>query len=231
MKKSCLFLAALTALTLASAQTLPPQTLMTTPGTVLLEDNLSTLSKHWKAAKGTWTIVDGALHGVELPTNKHPATFRQALPFEDAVISFEFKLEGAKQISFSINDATGHLARVVIQPLGFQARKDDHDHEGSDKAVMFNKVKTPIVAGQWYSMVIELQGQEMLARLVGAADEAPAQMKVSLGTQQMLAGPKANIGLTVSGAGASFRNLRVSKAVQNLGWASTKSALEQAIKP
>jgi Domain of Unknown Function (DUF1080) len=230
MKKTWMSLLALTALTVAGAQTLEPQTLMTTRGETLLEDNLSAISKDWKAGKGTWKMVDGALQGSEVVAQKHAATYRRALPFQNAVIQFQFRLDGAKQITFSINDATGHLARVLVQTKGFQARKDDHDHKGDDKAVMFNDVKTPLEAGRWYTMVIELQGQEMLARLTGDANETVAQMKVSLGLQAAIAGPKANIGLTVSGSSASFKNLKIFNATQNPDWANTKRTLEAALK-
>jgi hypothetical protein len=230
MKKAWMSLLALTALTVAGAQSLEPQTLMTTRGETLLEDNLSAISNDWKAGKGTWKMVDGALQGSELTAQKHVATYRRSLLFQDAVIQFQFKLDGAKQITLSINDATGHLARVLVQANGFQARKDDHDHAGEDRAVMFNDVKTPLEADRWYGMMIELHGQEMLARLTGDANEAVAQMKVSLGTQAALAGPKANIGLTVSGSSASFKNLKVFKATQNPAWASTKGTLEAALK-
>jgi hypothetical protein len=230
MKKAWMSLLALTALTVAGAQSLEPQTLMTTRGEPLLEDNLSTISNDWKAGKGTWKMVDGALQGSEIPAQKHVATYRRALPFQDAAIQFQFKLDGAKQITFSINDATGHLARVLVQTKGFQARKDDHDHKGEDKAVMFNNVKTSLEAGRWYGMIIELHGQEMLARLTGDRNETMAQMKVSLGMEAAIAGPKANIGLTVSGSSASFKNLKVFNATQNPDWANTKRTLEAALK-
>ena len=228
MKKILLLLTTLTALTVASAQTTQPATLMTTRGTVLLSDDLSAMAtpNPWKAGKGAWQVNAGALSGAEVVADKHPATYRQDLNFQDAVIAFEFKLDGAKAISLSINGKTGHLARVVIDPKGFQARKDDGDHEGSDKAVPFNRVDTSIQTAQWYSMVVELRGTELVARLMGDPAEPVVAMNVSSGSQEMLSAAKANIGFTVSGGSASFRKLSVYTALENPSWAETKRALE-----
>jgi hypothetical protein len=180
----------------------------------------------WKGhlEDGQWCVARQRTDGP-----KHAATYRRTLPFQDAVIQFQFKLDGAKQVTFNINDTTGHLARVLVQANGFQARKDDHDHKGDDKAVMFNNIKTPLEAGRWYGLIIELRGQEMLARLTSDTNEAVGQMKVSLGAQAALAGPKANIGLTVSGSSASFKNLKVFSATPNPDWANTKRTLETAL--
>ncbi len=230
MNKTILLLTTLTALTFAGAQSLEPQTLMTTRDTLVLTDDLSAISSAWKAGKGKWEIVDGAVQGTEIPADKHAATFRQNLQFQDGIIAVQFKLNGAKQISLSLNDATGHLARVVIAPTGFQARKDDHDHKGADKAVPFNMVKTNLEVGRWYGMVLEFSGQEMLARLVGDGNESVQQMKVSLGSHEALVATKANLGFTVTGGSASFRYLRLYKALANPDWSKTKAILEALLK-
>jgi hypothetical protein len=229
--KPQLFMTTLLALTLAHSQSLQPSTLMTTRGDTVLSDDLGKLSSDWKASKGAWQIVDGVLQGTELEKDKHPAVYRHALNFQDAVIQFDFKLEGAKMISFSINDAKGHVARVVVDAKGFQARKDDHDHEGPDKAVMFNRVNTPITASTWHTMMLEIHGTEMLARLV-TDDATPLEkMPVSFGQHEMIGVAKTNIGFTLAGASASFRNLQVFGALENTTWAATKQKLEGLKKP
>jgi hypothetical protein len=229
--KPQLLITMLLAFTLANAQSLQPTTLMTTRADELVTDKLNAISSNWKAAKGAWQIVDAALQGSELAKDKHPATYRRNLKFQDAVIQFDFKLEGAKMISFSINDAKGHVARVVIDQKGFQARKDDHDHEGADKAVMFNRVNTPITASTWHTMMLEIRGTQMLVRLV-TDDNAPLEnMPISFGQHEMIGVAKTNIGFTLSGSSASFRNLQVFNALENTTWAATKQKLEGMKKP
>jgi Domain of Unknown Function (DUF1080) len=229
--KPQLLMTTLLALTLAHAQSLQPATLMTTRADVLLNDKLNATSSDWKAAKGDWQIVDGALQGAEITKDNHAATYRHKLEFQDAVIQFDFKLEGAKMISFSINDAKGHVARVVIDTKGFQARKDDHDHEGADKAVMFNRVNTSITASSWHTMMLEIKGTEILARLVTDDTTPLEKMPVSFGQHEMIGVAKTNIGFTLAGSSASFRNLQVFKALENTTWAATKQKLERLKKP
>ena len=152
-------------------------------------------------AKGKWEIVDGAWHGEELPADMHPAVVRRQLKFQDAIFQYSFKLDGAKQTTFSINDEKEHVCRVLLRPNGFTVQKDDHDHDGPDKAVVFKNITTPIKDGEWHTMVVEILGQEMLACLDGD--------KVGFGAHELIGWPKANLGLTINGQSASFKNLRV----------------------
>ena len=56
--------------------------------------------KTWRLPKGAWTIEGGALKGVELATDKHSAGAAHALDYRDAVLSFRFRLSGAKNGQF-----------------------------------------------------------------------------------------------------------------------------------
>src|ERR1019366_3025094 len=108
----------------ASAQT-APTTWMLTPGKTLLTDDLSQpFSKDWIDGKGKWTVVDGAIRGAELASDEHGAVKRRPVKFDSAVIAVSFKLEGAKNISVSINANKGHMCRVQITPEGFTALRD-----------------------------------------------------------------------------------------------------------
>lgn len=172
-------------------------------GESMLDDALTQIEKPWAAAKGDWTACDGGVKGVERAADKHAAVVRRPLAFSDAVIEFAFRLEGAKGISFSVNQAKGHLCRLAITPDGFQARKDDGDHAGPDKAILFPAAKCPLADGKWHAAVIELVGGQMVCSIDGA---------VSRGTATAIAQPKANIGFTVSGQGACFKELKIWKA-------------------
>jgi hypothetical protein len=224
--KPLLLLTSLLALTLAQAQTLEPRTLMTLRGDAVLTDDLSGLGKDgWKPGKGDWQIVGGALQGAEVITDRHAATYRRNFKFQDAVIEFQFKLAGAKLATLSLNDATGHVARVLMDAKGFYARQDDHDRDGPGKAVNFNRVDVSLEPDRWYTMLIEIRGSEMLARLV-TDDMLPVErMMVSYGEAKLIGNTKTNFGFTVSGTTASFRNLRLSRALENPDWAATKKQL------
>lgn len=198
-----------------------PKTLLAERGKLLLSDDLNAApSKEWRVAKGKWEAVDGAWHGEELPSDMHPGVVRHQLKFQNAIFQYSFKLDGAKQTTLSINDAKEHVCRVLLRPNGFTVQKDDHDHEGPDKAVVFKSVTTPIKPGEWHTVVVEILGNEMLASLDGD--------KVGFGSHELIGTEKANFGLTINGASASFKNLRVWEALPNSNWAETKAKLAAA---
>ncbi len=198
-----------------------PKTLLAERGKLIFSDDLNAApAKEWHVAKGKWEVVDGAWHAEEIPTDMHPGVVRRQFKFQDVIFQYSFKLDGAKTTTFSINDAKGHLCRVLIRPNGFTVQKDDHDHDGPDKAVLFQNVTTPINAGEWHTLVIELLGKEMLASLDGD--------KVGFGAHEVIAQEKDNFGFTISGQSASFKNLRAWEATPNKNWEETKAKLASA---
>lgn len=202
-----------------------PATVMLTPGKVLLNDPLNApLAKEWKSAKGKWEAVDGAVRGAEIPADMHGAVTRRQLPMTDAVIAFSFKLDGTKAISLSLNGAKGHVSRVRITPAGVTVQKDDQDGKnGPDKGAMLDTAKVAIKPGEWHTMVVELQGPDILATLDGK--------HTAFGTHEAIDKPKTNLGLTVAGSSASFKDLSVRDATGPAkGWDATRAKLVAARK-
>ena len=95
--------------------------------------------------------------------------------------------------------------------------KDSQDKKAGDKAMVLASSDIVIKAGEWHSMVLELQGPNMLATLDGKT--------TILGTHPAVDKPKANLGFTVSGESASFRDLKVSSGTLSKDWDKTKGAL------
>ena len=94
--------------------------LMTEPAESLVNDTFATsLPKAWRGAKGTWVCEGGAVRGLEVAADKHQAVIRRPLAFTNAIITFSFRLDGARQISLSVNDAKEHVCRVIINAKGF----------------------------------------------------------------------------------------------------------------
>ncbi|MBL8991754.1 MAG: DUF1080 domain-containing protein [Spirochaetia bacterium] len=186
-------------------------------GKSLLAVDFKSLPENWKAAKGGWQVKDGVLVGVEKPDDKHAAAIRSAFLFQDAVITFEYKFAGGKALSFSINDEKEHVARLMITPNDFQARKDDHDHGGPDKPSLFQKAELKS-GSEWQKVTIALVGNEIWTR-VGD--------KVSFGADDLFKVKKANIGLTVNGEGVAFRNLEIFEATLNPEWAGAREEMKK----
>lgn len=173
----------------------------------------------WRLRPGKWEFVDGAMKGTELKEDAHGAVARFPLSFKDAVIQYDVRIDACKMTSFSVNDAKEHVCRVLVTKDGFKAQKDDHDHAGPDKAKLFNNVAAPIAPGSWHTVLIEIKGEEMIATIDG---------KSSFGSDALIGTDKANFGFTVSGDGASFRNLRVWEATANPAWEQNKKSISVA---
>jgi len=171
----------------------------------------------WKTTKGKWDNVDGSIRGSEIKTDMHGAVSRHDASFTDGVVKFNFKLEGTKGISLSLNATKGHICRVAIKPSGFSVVKDSQDKKAGDKAMALASIEIPIKTGEWHSMVLELQGPNMLATLDGKT--------TIFGSHPAVEKPKANIGFTVSGESASFRDLKVSSGTLSKDWDKTKASL------
>jgi hypothetical protein len=198
-----------------------PATLMAAPGKLLVSDDLAALAKPWAAGKGKWTPADGGgLRGAEVAADKHGAVMRRPVPFKDAVIQYSFRLDGAKQTSLSINMAKGHLCRVLVNKDGLTVRKDDADHEGPDKAATLDTKKLTVEPGTWHTLVVELVGKEMVATLDGK--------HTAFGGHDALAADKANVGLTVAGESAAFKDFRVWDATPKTDWDATRAKLSAA---
>lgn len=192
------------------------ETLMCERGKLLLSDDFQKpFASPWKVAKGKWEVVDGAIQGSELKADMHGAVVRTNVAARNLVIQYSFKLAGTKQTTLSINDAQGHNSRVLINKAGISARKDDHDHTGPDKAEMLQTVATPIAEGEWHTLVVEINGPEFLARLDGK--------QVAYGSHAAINVDKTNIGLTVAGESASFKDFRIWEATPKADWAATKA--------
>ncbi len=185
---------------------------MTERGKLLVSDDLDKpFGKEWKAAKGKWEVADGAMRGAERKEDMHGAVTRYDVAFNNGIIQFSFKLDGARASSLSLNGAKGHIGRVLIRPNGFTVQKDDQDGKnGPDKGVVLNTCEITIKPGEWHTMLFEVQGKEMLATLDGK--------HTAYGEHEALDKPKANVGLTVAGESVSFKNLRVWEATPNKEW-------------
>jgi hypothetical protein len=194
-----------------------PKTLMTVPGKLLYsEDFTRPISKDWRLGKGKWEIVYGVLRGSELASDMHGAVIRYPLAFDSIVIQYSFRLDGAKQTTLSINAEKGHISRVLVQPTGLSVKKDA-DKKKKDKGIVLGKVDTPISPGAWHTLVVELQGKEILANL--------DDKHIAYGSHEGIDRKKANFGFTVAGASASFKNLRVWEGRPNPAWETTRAKL------
>lgn len=189
------------------------------PGTVIYESRLDTPpATPWKAAKGKWELVDGALRGSELLADKHGAVTRLPNKLQDFVLEYEFKFEGARATSLSINAVKDHMARISISPSMITFQRDDNDHQGPDKAVVFARFKVDLKPGVWHTVRLEMVGDSMY----GQVDDWKAW-----GASELFKTPKTAPGFTVAGEAVDFRNLVIREASLNPHWEAIRSGLPQ----
>lgn len=161
------------------------------------------LGKEWKIGKGQWRIVEGRLEGTELAADKHAAVVRRDVRFRDGVVRYSVRLDGAKTAHLSINGAGGHICRLILTPSSAELRRDKPNAKSEEKAASLAKATAAFAPGVWYDVEVSFQGRTMSARI----QSANVTIK---GEHDAIAAEKTNIGFPVTGATASFDNVRVS---------------------
>lgn len=195
--------------------------LLTERGKSLFADDFSKeLTKEWRAAKGKWEIKDGVLVGAEVKDDKHAAVLAHTMEFHDAAVQLSFKLDGAKTFAISINDANSHVCRVQIMDNSLVLKKDPSEKGG--KAVTLETVPLTLKTGTWHTLVLEMQGKEILASVDGDA--------VAFGANDGIDVDKASVRLVVTGEPIAIKDLRVWETSPGKDWEATKKKLLEARK-
>lgn len=210
-------LTALSLLLIASAAAAGDKPMLAIPGAVIYESKLDAApAAPWKAAKGAWTLAEGTWLGAEKPEDHHGAVTRLPNKLGDFVIEYEFQFQGARTTSLSINAVKDHMARISITPKMITIQRDDNDHDGPDKSIIFARVPVDLQPGTWHKVRMEMVGDTML----GQVDDFAAY-----GSSDLFKGDRMAPGFTVGGQSVAFRNLKISAATLNPEWESVKAGL------
>ena len=177
----------------------------------------------WSAAKGAWEVEGGVLKGAELASDHHAAVIRCDTAMRDMIIQFDFRFDGCRTFSLSMNEERGHNSRAVVEPTNFLLRKDlDKKDFRSFSAVLGECAADFCADGAinskgWKTMLVEYRGPEMLARV---EDEI-----FVLGEHPGIDTDRATLGFTVSGEGVELDNIKVWQAAPLKGWAARRKEL------
>ena len=144
-------------------------------GKLLLEEKFDAagLPVGWIKNTGTLEVRDGALHASELASDQHIAAFRKALPLQDGAVQIDFKLEGATAFHLGFDPAPGtlkkkgHLFAVVITPEGWQITEQPDKNDATSKAVVHAKAATKFPRGDWFTLMVEMKGNDVVAQVAG----------------------------------------------------------------
>ena len=169
----CLALAALATLLPAAAAELAP--LLGQRGKVLLDEKFdgAALPKGWAKNTGELAVRDGVLHASEVPADKHVGAFRKSLPVQDCAVQLDFKLEGATTFHLGFDPAPGqlkkqgHLFSLIITDKAWTLTEHNDKADPKSKNVVHARGATTFPRGQWFTLLLEMKGNAVVAQLEG----------------------------------------------------------------
>ena len=191
------------AVTVAAAD-LP--TTMSERGKLLFSDDFAgdAPKPEWGQLKGKWRVANGALRGAEVETDNHAGVTRNRFDYRNVVFQFSFQLDGCKTASLSLNNQEGHVGRVILTAKSFTLQRDQPNKKTEGKAAKLATKEAPLGDGQWHTLVVEVVGERMLAKLDDKV--------VAFGEHAGLDTGKQDFGFTVAGSSLLVKNVRVWEA-------------------
>jgi hypothetical protein len=177
---------------------------------------------------GRWELHDGVFTGIESPDAHHPATASFGIRYTNAIIQCEVRLddvpdEGRQYRSLFVKatDAKDYICALNVGGSGLNALvyDDSKIDPKTRQRAKFPPVRAavPIHLNEWHTVVLEIQGDELVATLDGKS--------VTLGNA-LLAADKHSVMLG-AGTQASFRNFRIWEALPNPDWPKNRQALKE----
>ena len=180
---------------------------------------------------GRWEIANGEFRGIETPGANHPATASFGMTFQDVIIQCDVRLndvpdEGRKYRSLFVK-ATDAKDYVISLSLGqgglfltpYDADKINPATKQREKGTTVKLLK-PIKLNEWHTVVLEIQGDEVVGTLDGQ----------SITLSNPLIGTAKHSLMLGAGTEASFRRLRVWEALPNDAWETNKATLTKRIE-
>ena len=202
------------------------QPLMLQRGAILLDESFAggLDPDRWTVAIGEWRVENGVLAGVERPADHHPAVIKSPFTNTTAVVQFSFLLKGDSGFHFSVNDPGGHNSRISVRADSVVLRKDLDKKDPRSYAPVLDETGAALAPDTWHTMIVELNGQEVLARI----DDAIFLYGAHPGIDK----EKKDFGFPVTGA-ALFKNVKIWNATPNPAWPAEKAKLlaRQAARP
>ena len=159
----------------ASLVAAAPEPTLGKKGKLLLEESFAanTLPAGWNRNTGTLAVASGALHASQLAKDEHIGAFRKVLPVQDCAIQLDFKLAGATAFQVGFDPAPGelkkkgHLFSLAITPAGWSLIEHNDKAVPTSKAVTHARAATKFTTGEWYTLLLEVKGEVVVAKIDG----------------------------------------------------------------
>lgn len=123
------------------------------------------LPKNWSKTVGSWEVVDGTLVGREVAADEHAAASRYLKPIKDGQVSFRFRMNDARSISFGFDPAKGalkkkgHLYSVIVTRNSIALKKHRDKAKDDSKDTTLDTKKVSINENEWVPVVLTLNGE------------------------------------------------------------------------
>jgi len=163
------------ALLACSALSAGPSPTLGRKGKLLLEENFedAALPKGWNRNTGVLSAGGGVLHASQLASDKHIGAFRKPLPLQDCAIQLDFKFAGASTFQVGFDPAPGelkkkgHLFSLAITPESWTLTEHLDKSDPNSKNVVHGKAPAKFPPGQWFTLLLEVKGNDVVARIEG----------------------------------------------------------------
>ena len=152
-----------------------PEPVLGKKGKLLLEENFETgaLPNGWNKNTGALAVAGGVLHASQLAIDNHIGAFRKLLPLQDCAIQLDFKFSGATTFHVGFDPSPGelkkqgHLFSLAITPAGWTLTEHNDKADPASKNVARGKAATTFPQGQWFTLLLEVKGDDVVARVDG----------------------------------------------------------------
>jgi hypothetical protein len=218
------FIVAVSTILFASepAKTTDMAPVMCKKGKLIFEDAFTKgeISKAWNKYKGNWQPDGDTIKVQEVAADAHHPAMSHNVGAKDVIVQAKFKFDGAKWMGLSL-DNKEHVARCIITPTGFKVVKMS-GIGGTTKGVDVDERKFKFETGKWYTMLWEVRGSEMIARI--------DDLTFCFGDGPGVETEKLRFELISGGEWAGWDDVKVWEAEENPDWKMTKAKL-QSLKP
>lgn len=198
-----------------------PKLLMTQTGKQFLDEPFTVESwkKNWGKGwfKGDWQIVGDQLRVAERAEDGHHPEIGYGTggPFHNVIVQCRFKYDGCKWMGFGFSDKE-HVARIMLNNDGFELVKMSGIGP-TTKGVRLDRQSVKWDPAKWYTMTIEVLGNEMIANV--------DNQYVLYGQADGIDIDKGRVTMIVGGQYGWYDEMKIWEALPSPTWEKKKAAV------
>ncbi|QOV89805.1 hypothetical protein [Humisphaera borealis] len=201
-----------------------PETFLTTRGKLIKEENFSAEGsirdkKLWYIYKGDFSVQEGALRSVERAEDMHHPAMSTKVAGKNLVLQCRFKVDASKWLGLSLDNGKEkvHVFRAMVNPTSVSLKRMS-GMGPTTKGETIAEQKYKFEPGKWYTLVVEINGNEAVATI------PEAQIAIT-GEHEGIAIEKDRFELISGGNAAWFDDIKIYDAEPNADWSKSKAKI------